>query len=129
MSACWVARISKGKLDMEVVLNATLAGGVAMGAAADLIDFPFCSMIVGFVSGSVSALGFLYHGPYLKKTINLHDTCGVLNLHGIPGLIGGFVSAISAGFAGNNFIFESAAYDNEFVEGVNGRSPRSQAAY
>ena len=29
VSSCWIARFAKGKLDMEIVLNATLAGGVA----------------------------------------------------------------------------------------------------
>jgi ammonium transporter Rh len=115
MSACWIARLAKGKLDMEVVLNSTLAGGVAMGSAADLIDYPFCSMIVGFVTGAISALGFIYLGPWLKNRVNLHDTCGVHNLHGIPGIIGGFVSAITAAFAGKNFITGSDAYDNEFT--------------
>lgn len=111
MSACWVARLAKGKLDMEVVLNSTLAGGVAIGAAADLINRPFGSMLVGFVTGSVSALGFIYYGPWLKKKINLHDTCGVHSLHGIPGIIGGFVSAIAAGMSAHNFNTEST-YDH-----------------
>jgi ammonium transporter Rh len=38
ISACMFSRLVKGKLDIEVVLNATLAGGVAMGSAADLIN-------------------------------------------------------------------------------------------
>lgn len=104
MSACFVARVAKGKLDMEVVLNSTLAGGVAMGAAADLIDYPFCSMIVGYVAGVVSALGFIYLGPWLKRKIFLHDTCGVHNLHGMPGIIGAITSAIAASRAGVNFV-------------------------
>jgi ammonium transporter Rh len=95
---------------MEVVLNSTLAGGVAIGASADLINHPFGSMIVGFVTGAVSALGFIYYGHWLKKKINLHDTCGVHSLHGIPGIIGGFVSAIAAGLSRNNFKSD-AAYD------------------
>ena len=124
MSASFISRLCRGKLDMEVVLNATLAGGVAMGAAADLIDYPFCSMIVGFVTGGVSSLGFLYLGPYLNHKINMHDTCGVHNLHGIPGIIGGLVSAISAGFSGINFGEGSIQYNSEFVEGSQGRSSR-----
>ena len=40
-------------------------------------------------------LGFMYLSPFLKKHIGLHDTCGVLNLHGIPGVMGGFASAVA----------------------------------
>jgi ammonium transporter Rh len=129
MSACWLARLAKGKLDMEIVLNSTLAGGVAIGASADLINYPFGSMLVGFVVGIISALGYIYLQPWLKIKINLHDTCGVHNLHGMPGIIGGFVSAIAAGFSGRNFGTGSAAYDHQFPEGGDGRSPRTQAAY
>jgi len=47
------------------------------------------------VAGTISALGFHYLSPYLLKKINLHDTCGVHNLHGIPGIIGGLAVAFS----------------------------------
>ena len=92
-----VARMTHGgKLNMEIILNASLAGGVAVGSAADIIVMPFGAMLAGFVTGIISSLGFAYISAYLRKTIYLHDTCGVLNLHGIPGLIGGIVSAIVA---------------------------------
>jgi ammonium transporter Rh len=60
-------------------------------------------MLVGFCTGALSALGFLFLSPYLKEKIGLHDTCGVHNLHGMPGIIGGLVSAITAGASGRNF--------------------------
>jgi len=82
---------------MEIVLNATLAGGVVMGAPADIIDFPFCAMIIGWVTGVISALGFIYLAPFLRSKIGLSDTCGVHNLHALPGAIGGVVSAIACG--------------------------------
>jgi ammonium transporter Rh len=101
---------------MEVVLNSTLAGGVAMGAAADVINQCFSAMIVGFVAGAVSALGYIYLGPYLKEKIGLHDTCGVHNLHGIPGIIGCIVSAITCATAGRNFGANYASADSIFVD-------------
>lgn len=85
-----------GKLNMEIVLNASLAGGVAIGSAADIIATPCGSMIIGFIAGAISAIGFAYLSPFVKKHLILHDTCGVINLHGIPGIIGALVSAIVA---------------------------------
>jgi len=92
-----------GKLNMEIVLNAALAGGVAVGSAADIIAQPFGAMIAGFVVGCISAFGFSYLSAFVKKHLLLHDTCGVLNLHGIPGVIGALISAIIAYRAPANF--------------------------
>ena len=92
-----------GKLNMEIVLNASLAGGVAVGSAADIIISPAGSMIAGFITGSISAFGFAYLSAFVKKHIKLHDTCGVLNLHGIPGVIGALISAIIAYRTGTTF--------------------------
>jgi ammonium transporter Rh len=50
---------------MEIVLNASLAGGVALGTAADIIVSPYGSMIVGFIAGSVSSFGFGYLSKFL----------------------------------------------------------------
>lgn len=93
----------KDKLEMEIVLNASLAGGVAVGSACDIIVMPFGAMLAGFVTGIISSLGFAYLSKFLQKKISLHDTCGVLNLHGMPGLIGGIVSAIVASRGEGNF--------------------------
>ena len=92
-----------GKLNMEIVLNAALAGAVAVGSIADLIVTPAGGMIAGAITGSISAVGFAYLSPFVKKHLRLHDTCGVLNLHGIPGVIGALISAILAYRAGDTF--------------------------
>ena len=92
----------EGKLDMEIVLNATLAGGVCMGANSDIILSPFGAFILGGITGIISSLGFIFLSPLLQRKFGLHDTCGVLNLHGIPGVIGGVVSAILAFISNTN---------------------------
>jgi ammonium transporter Rh len=92
-----------GKLNMEIILNASLAGGVAIGSAADIIVSPWGSMLAGFITGLISSFGFAKLSGFLREKIGLHDTCGVLNLHGIPGVIGGIIAAIVASRAEDNF--------------------------
>ena len=48
------------KFDMMHIANATLAGGVGVGTAANAILFPLDAMIVGVTVGIVSTLGFKY---------------------------------------------------------------------
>ena len=45
---------------MEVMLNSTLAGGVAIGASCDIIIGAVYPFIIGMVAGTLSAIGFLY---------------------------------------------------------------------
>ena len=91
------------KLEMEIILNASLSGGVVMGANAGLIANAYGSMLAGFITGFVASFGFGYLGPWLRRKINLHDTCGIHNLHAMPGFIGGIISAILAARGEINF--------------------------
>lgn len=90
------------KFDMVSIQNATLAGGVAVGSSSDLVIEPWGALLVGSVAGWVSVFGYVHIQPWLAKNWNIDDTCGVNNLHGIPGLIGAVGGAISAATAGKN---------------------------
>lgn len=93
--------ISKeNKLDMVSIQNATLAGGVAVGSSSDLVIQPWGALLIGLVAGAWSVLGYEKIQPFLSRCIGLDDTCGVHNLHGMPGIIGALGGAISAALAG-----------------------------
>uniref|UniRef100_A0A3Q1J5P7 Ammonium transporter AmtB-like domain-containing protein n=1 Tax=Anabas testudineus TaxID=64144 RepID=A0A3Q1J5P7_ANATE len=81
------------------IQNATLAGGVAVGTAAEFMLMPYGSLIVGFCCGVISTLGYVYVTPFLEKHLKIHDTCGVHNLHGMPAIVGGIVGAVTAACA------------------------------
>ena len=98
---------------MEIVLNATLAGGVAVGSSSDLVVTGGVALIIGTLAGLLSAAGFIWIGPWLKDKINMHDTCGVHNLHGMPGVLGGVIGAISA--ASSETIFNDESLKDTFT--------------
>jgi ammonium transporter Rh len=58
MGGAITARILFGKLEMEIMLNATLAGGVAIGSSCDLITEPWAAMCIGLAGGILSSVGF-----------------------------------------------------------------------
>jgi ammonium transporter Rh len=57
--------MNSGKLNMEVILNATLAGGVAVGSSSDLVVTGAVAMAIGGLAGIISACGFLWLGAWL----------------------------------------------------------------
>ncbi|KAJ6246911.1 rh50 [Anaeramoeba flamelloides] len=111
------ALLNKGKFNAVDIQNATLAGGVAVGSSANLYITPVGAMGVGSLAGAISTLGFNKLTPFLRKHLGIQDTCGVHNLHGIPGLIGGIVSIIAASAAKNDHSLYNGAYDSIFSKG------------
>ena len=100
---------------------------MAIGSSSDLIIGPYASLIIGFIGGMVSVIGYVYIQPFLEKKYKLHDTCGVHNLHGLPGIIGGLSGAISASSASKNVYGDNL--ENIFVGIQDGRSCTEQGGY
>ena len=82
------------KFAAEDVQNATLSGGVIVGATADMILQPAGAVTAGSLAGLVSTLGYKILGGKLFQRLGIHDTCGVNNLHGMPGILAGLLSVV-----------------------------------
>lgn len=74
---------------MVDMVNAALAGGVGIGSVCDVVS-PAGAFGIGLLAGAIAVLGYVFLLPWLERRCNLVDTCGVHNLHGMPGLLGGF---------------------------------------
>lgn len=100
------------RLSMVDVQNATLAGGVAMGSSASMAVYSGGALGIGCLAGLLSCVGYNFVQPALERRIKLHDTCGVHNLHGMPGVLGALISAIVAGVGANADVYGSQLADN-----------------
>lgn len=118
------------RFDMEHIQNATLAGGVAIGASCDMLFNSFGAILTGSVAGIVSSYGFSFLAPILKRN-GLTDICGIAHLHLMPGIIGGVASAIAAaGITTSNGEYSTAAIDAQFPgRSVEGRSAIEVGGY
>lgn len=151
LAACTVVAFAvstmfeKGKLEMSHIQNATLAGGVAVGTVSDMMIRPYGALIIGCLAGLLSVVGYAVIAKKLRAA-NILDTCGVNNLHGMPGLLAGLLGIVYAATAtfdvyGNGLyqVFPARAPAGEFsytvMEGVQttsdglGRSAGGQAAF
>ena len=82
-----------GKTSMVDMANAALAGGVSIGSTCNLVS-PTGAFGIGLLAGALSVIGYVFIQPMLESKIKLIDTCGVHNLHGMPGLLGGLMAII-----------------------------------
>lgn len=80
-----------GKPAIADIANASLAGGVAIGATCNIVSAP-AAFAIGVVAGGLCVIGYVVIQPKLQNLLKMVDTCGVHNLHGMPGLFGGLVA-------------------------------------
>jgi ammonium transporter Rh len=87
--ATYIFSISlRKKISIADIANAALAGGVAIGSSCVQASHS-AALIIGIMAGGISTLGFAVIQSRQQKWMKIIDTCGVTNLHGIPGLMGG----------------------------------------
>ena len=87
------AVLRKGKPLFADICNAALAGGVSIGATCNVVSAPG-AFVIGLLAGTLCVFGYVVVQPRLQARFKLVDTCGVHNLHGMPGLLGGFIAVL-----------------------------------
>jgi ammonium transporter Rh len=100
VSTFWLSSLiaKNGRYRPVDIQNATLAGGVAIGATANMNLNAFSAIMIGIAAGLVSCFGFNFIQPWLEEHIGLHDTCGIHNLHAMPSVVGAIASVIISGY-------------------------------
>jgi ammonium transporter Rh len=115
------------KFDMVDLQNASIAGGVAVGTAANMMLGPVYAQVIGFVAGWLSVFGYVHIQPFLERTFGIYDTCGVHNLHGLPGVLAGIFGIIFTAAATPENYNSQSNFDAVF--GSDGASAGNQAAF
>jgi ammonium transporter Rh len=87
------ALLRKGRVAIGDMANAALAGGVAIGATCHAVSAPG-ALCLGLVAGALCVVGYAIVQPRLQRLCGIVDTCGVHNLHGMPGLLGGLTAIL-----------------------------------
>jgi ammonium transporter Rh len=85
--------LRKGKPLIGDIANASLAGGVAIGATCNMVS-PAGAFGIGIAAGALCIIGYAVIQPWLQSKLKIVDTCGVHNLHGMPGILGGLIAVL-----------------------------------
>ncbi|CAG4938575.1 unnamed protein product, partial [Parnassius apollo] len=118
-----------GKLDMVHIQNSTLAGGVAVGSVCNMHINAGGAIAIGIGAGILSVLGYRFLTPKITN-IGIIDTCGVNNLHGMPGILSGLLSILFAALATTRgYGKELEGIFEEMKQDGTGRSSGNQALY
>lgn len=86
--------LRKGKTSLADMANAALAGGVSIGATCNIVS-PAVAFGIGALAGALCVAGYVFVQPALLARFKIVDTCGVHNLHGMPGLLGGLIAVVA----------------------------------
>jgi ammonium transporter Rh len=81
----------RGKINIADIANAALAGGVAIGATCDHATHGM-AIVIGVTAGAISTIGFAVLQSKQQNILKAVDSCGVSNLHGLPGIFGGLAA-------------------------------------
>ncbi|XP_005059053.1 PREDICTED: ammonium transporter Rh type B isoform X2 [Ficedula albicollis] len=84
----------EGTPRMVQIQDATLAGMAVMGMAGEMLVTPFGALIAGLLVGLIPPLGFRFFTPVLQSRLKIQDTCGVHNIHGLPGILGALLGTL-----------------------------------
>ena len=103
----------QGKLKMEHLLHASYVGGIVIGGCCTICSSPWSAVVIGFCGGTITIL-LLWKIKHMLHGIKCEDSIGVLEIFGIPGLMGGIFTCIFLGNMSYTKFWEKEAMEKIF---------------
>ena len=83
--------INEGKVILEQILYGTLSGAVIISGCCSVCLYQWAALILGTVSAVIAVIILAKIKPVFMD-LGLRDCCNVLIIHGIFGILGGFIT-------------------------------------
>jgi hypothetical protein len=83
--------INQGKFVLEQILYGVLSGGIIISGCCTVCFYHWAAMILGTCSGAIAVVILALVKPYFIN-FGFRDTCNVILIHGIFGILGGFIT-------------------------------------
>lgn len=82
---------NKGRINFEHILFGCYSGGVIISGCCSVCIDHFAALIIGFLCGLICVSFISQLKPYFIKW-GFHDIYNIIAIHGIPGLLGAFIT-------------------------------------
>jgi ammonium transporter Rh len=97
-SFCISPLYNQGKIKIKDILNSCFSGGIVVAGCCHIINGFWPSILLGFVCGGITTfLCNLFSDMF--RELGYHDTSEIFFYHGIPGFLGGIITAIFVGIS------------------------------
>ncbi|KAM8812066.1 LOW QUALITY PROTEIN: ammonium transporter Rh type B, partial [Rhynchonycteris naso] len=88
-----------GRLDMVHIPECSTGWRIVVGTSSEMMLTSLGALAAGFLDETVSTLGCKFFMPILESKFKVQDTCGIHNLHGMPGVLEALLEVLVAGLA------------------------------
>jgi len=99
------AGMKDGKLSTRIIRSSAFAGGAAVSSSACFVMGPTGATSIGIFAGVLCVYGYTALDGWFAKKFGLHDTSGVLHMHGIPGMLSAIAGVVTTGMAGGETLY------------------------
>ena len=83
--------LNQGRILLEQLLYGTLSGGIIISGCCSVCFYQWAALIIGTLSAAIAVVLLSKIKPIFVE-YGLRDTCNVIIIHGIFGILGGFIS-------------------------------------
>ena len=104
--------INQGKFVMEQIMYGVISGGIIISGCCTVCLYHWASLILGTCSGAIAVAILAMIKPFFINW-GLKDICNVLIVHGIFGILGGFITPMFIGGLDKNDIENSHLFFDE----------------
>jgi len=122
------------KLNIFDAQRSSVAGGVAIGSVANLVAEPWQATLIGAIGGIACSAANHFIRQFCVNRLEVHDTVGVMSMHGYPGLVGWFAGIcfllpLNHDFLSGDLQSENLAYKLPWENVLQNRRGNGDAAF
>lgn len=86
--------LHEGKFNIEQIINAIFSGGVIIASFSHICAHYWAALLIGSLAGAITIIFHHFLKPLFVNKFKFFDSAGVIFVFGVPGILGGFLSAI-----------------------------------